>query len=212
MAYNRRVWAYQVNTTPEQDRHLVEVMNGDPNRHLYRLKKTNCADFVANLVNLYYPGAVHTDRIADYGLMTPKEVARCVTDYAQAHPGLDLKVWDIPQIPGSLRRSRPVRGGAESALKTKRYLFTLLAIQPEIPAALTVLYLWHGRWKVGEGAQPWPETPENLLQTMQAHSAGAASSSIKSEPLSAGQSPAGPAQATQPVPTQSSGETTVSSQ
>ena len=165
MAYNRRVWAYEVNTTPEQDQHLIDVMNADANRHLYHLNKTNCADFVANLVNIYYPGAVHKDSVGDFGLMTPKEVARSLTDYARAHPYLDLRVWDIPQIPGRLRRSRPVRGGVESALKTKRYLFTLLAIQPEVPVGLAVLYLCHGRWKIGEGAQPWPGLPEQQWQT-----------------------------------------------
>jgi hypothetical protein len=157
MAYNRRIWAYQVATTPAQDEHLVEVMNASANRHLYHLKKTNCADFAAGLVNLYFPGSVHNDRIADFGLMTPKQVARSLIQYASARPELGLRVWQIPQVPGSLRRSRPVRGGAEAGLKTKRYLFTLLAIQPEVPAALAILYLWHGRWKVGDGAEPMPE-------------------------------------------------------
>ena len=154
MAYNRRVWGYEVDTTVEQDEHLVEFMNDDPNRHLYHLKKTNCADFAANLVNLYFPGAAHNDRIADFGLMTPKEVVRSLSDYAASRPEMNLHIWEIKQIPGSLRRSRPVRGGAESGLKTKRYLFTLMVIQPEVPASLLVLYLWHGRWKVGTGAEP----------------------------------------------------------
>ncbi len=165
MAYNRRVWAYQVNTTPEQDRRLVEVMNADTNRHSYKLRNANCADFAAHLVNLYFPGAARNDRIADFGLMTPKEVVRSLSDYAGAHPELELRVWEIPQVPGSLRRSRPVRGVAESGLKTKRYLFTLLAIQPEVPAGCAIAYLWHGRWKVGEGAQQWPGAPPAWLQT-----------------------------------------------
>ncbi len=165
IAYNRRVWAYQVNTTPEQDRHFVEVINADENRHLYRLKGTNCADFAATLVNVYYPGAAHNDRVSDFGLMTPKAVAHSLSDYAHSHPDLDLRIWEIPQVPGSLRRSRPLRGGAEACLKTKRYLFTLLALQPEVPAALAVLYVWHGRWKIGEDARPWPGLPQPWLQT-----------------------------------------------
>ena len=156
MAYNRRVWGYEVNTTVEQDEHLVEFMNDDLNRHLYHLKKTNCANFAANLVNLYFPGAVHADHIADFGLMTPKEVVRSLSDYAAARPEMDLRVWEVKQVPGSLRRSRPIRGGAESGLKTKRYLFTLMVIQPEVPVGLAVLYLWHGRWKIGAGAEPMP--------------------------------------------------------
>ena len=125
MAYNRRIWAYEVATTPEQDGLLVEMMNASENRHLYHLRKTNCANFVADLVNLYFPRAVHHDKVADFGLMTPKQVVRSLTEYASQHAELGLRVWEIPQVPGTLRRSRPVWGGAEAGLKTKRYLLTL---------------------------------------------------------------------------------------
>jgi hypothetical protein len=163
MAYNRRIWAYQVTTTPAQDERLVEMMNISENRHLYHLRKTNCADFAAQLVNLYFPGAVHLDRIADFGFMTPKQVVRSLSQYVSTRPELGLKVWRIPQVPGSLRRSRPVRGAAEAALKTKRYLFTLIAVQPEVPAALSIMYLWHGRWKVGAEAKPMPGFAKEMV-------------------------------------------------
>ena len=163
MAYNRRIWAYQVTTTPAQDERLVEMMNKSENRHLYHLRKTNCADFAAQLVNLYFPRAVRHDRIADFGFMTPKQVVRSLSQYASTRPELGLKVWEIPQVPGSLRRSRPVRGAAEAALKTKRYLFTLIAIQPEVPAALSIMYLWHGRWKLGAEAKPMPGFAEEVV-------------------------------------------------
>ncbi|MBE7211047.1 MAG: DUF4105 domain-containing protein [Gluconacetobacter diazotrophicus] len=155
-AYNRRLWAYQIATTPEQDETLIRYLNATPNRHLYHLKKTNCADFAAELVNVIYPHAVHNDRIADFGLMTPKEVARSLAAYAARHPELELHLWQIPQLPGSLPRSRPIRGGAESGLKTKRYLLPLLVLQPEVPAYLATIYLWHGRWFVGTGATALP--------------------------------------------------------
>ena len=168
MAYNRRVYAYQVATTPEQDARLIAFLNASENHHLYHLEKTNCADFAAQLVNVAFPIpdaanpknrthlAAHNDRIADFGLMTPKEVARSLTDYAALHPELNLRVWQIPQIPGSLPRSRQIRGGAESGLKTKRYLLPLLVLQPEVPAYLATIYLWHGRWPVGTNATPLP--------------------------------------------------------
>ena len=160
MAYHRRFWAYQVATTQEQDALLVATMNAHGNRHRYHLSGANCADFAAELLNLYYPGSVRrADRIADYGLMTPKHVVRSLVDYAGSHPDLDLHVWQLPQVPGSLRRSRPVWGGVESALKTKRYLFPLLLMQPELPLVLEALYLSHGRWTIGQGAQPMPGLP-----------------------------------------------------
>ena len=161
VTFNRRVWGYSLDTTAEQDERFVAVMNADPNKHLYHLKKTNCADFISDMVNVYFPHAVHNDRIGDFGLMTPKEVARCVQAYGEVHPELHFHVTEMPQLPGTLRRSRPVRGGAESGLKTKRYLLTLAVIQPEVPTGLLVLYLWHGRWQIGRDAVV--ETPQQWM-------------------------------------------------
>ena len=165
VAYNRRVWGYSLDTTVAQDEAFVETMNARPNYHLYHLRNTNCANFIADLVNLYYPGTVlRGDRIADFGLMTPKQVARCVAAYGVAHPQLHPQAIEVPQVPGSLRRSRPVRGGAEAALTTKRYLATLLVIQPEVPLVLAVLYMDHGRWKIGADATP--ASPEAFFNAL----------------------------------------------
>lgn len=159
VTFNRRVWGYQIDTTPAQDRAFLDAMNHDPNHHLYHLRKTNCANFAADLVNLYFPGTVRGgDHIADMGLMTPKHVARCVYELGRRDPALHLRVMEIPQLPGSLRRSRPVRGSWEAGLKTKRYLFTLLAVQPEIPLVGAVLYAIHGRWPMNP-----PELPAEVV-------------------------------------------------
>lgn len=176
MAYQRRFWAYQVATTPEADARLVATLNADPNRHRYHLNGANCADFAADIVNLYHPGAVkRADRVADYGLMTPKQVVRSLSDFARHHDDTNLQVWEIAQVPGSIRRSKAVWGGVEAALKTKRYLFTLLLIQPEVPLVLEALYLKHGRWKVGEGAQPAPGFPQTIPAEQLAATAPASS-------------------------------------
>ena len=152
-AYTRKVWGYQLATTREQDENFVRVMNQRSNVHAYRLNRDNCADFAAQMVNIYFPGSVKRDHVADFGWMTPKQVARSVETYGRAHPELDFKVLEIPQVPGSLRRSRPVRGAAEAGIKTKRYLLTLLAIQPEVPLVCTILYFDRGRWQIGRGAE-----------------------------------------------------------
>lgn len=153
VAFNRRLWGYQVATTREQDERFVATMNARPNVHAYRVRVSNCANFAADVVNLYFPGTVGVDKVADFGLMTPKQVARSVEQLGRAHPELGLKVLEVPQLPGSLRRSRPVRGAAEAGLKTKRYLATLLVIQPEVVLGCAVVYLEHGRWQLGRGAQ-----------------------------------------------------------
>jgi hypothetical protein len=152
-AYTRRIWGYYLDSTVEQDERFVEMMNQRPNRHAYKLSNNNCADFAAQMVNLYYPDSVRRDKVADYGWMTPKEVARCVEAYGEGHPELHFRVLEVPQVPGSLRRSRPVRGAAEAGLKTKRYLFTLLLIQPEVPLVSWIMYLDRGRWQIGRNAE-----------------------------------------------------------
>jgi hypothetical protein len=152
-AYTRRIWGYELATTREQDEQFVRTMNDRTNHHAYRLKNENCADFAAEVANFYFPGSVKRDKVADYGWMTPKNVARCVQAYGETHPELGFRVIEIPQVPGSLRRSRPVRGAAEAGLKTKRYLLTLLLIQPEVPLVSEILYLKHGRWQIGKDAE-----------------------------------------------------------
>jgi hypothetical protein len=154
VTFDRKVWGYRIETTVEQDQRLIDVLNDRPDRRAYKLRTANCANFVADMMNLLYPGLVHQDKVADFGLMTPKQVARSIVNYRRLHPEIHLQVMEIPQIPGTLRRSRPIWGVSEAGLKTKRYLLTLLVIQPEVIAGCGIAYLDHGRWKVGDDAVP----------------------------------------------------------
>ena len=140
-AYVRRIWGYQIATTPQQDERFVARMNDAENSHRYHLHRANCADFIADAVNFYFPGTVQENKLADFHVMSPKQVVRSVEQFGKTHPEANLQVFVIPQIPGTLRRSRPVRGGTDMLLKTKRYVFTLLAIQPEAVVAALVMYL-----------------------------------------------------------------------
>ncbi len=161
VAYIRRLWGYQVATTEAQDLAFVASMNARENRRNYHLHGRNCADFGADVVNFYFPGTVRVNRYADLDLMTPKQVARSLAAYGQAHPDANFRIFEIPQLPGSLRRSRPVFGAAESLLKIKRYLVTLLVIQPEAVAALWLTYMERGRWHLGQ--QGVAETPQQIM-------------------------------------------------
>jgi hypothetical protein len=152
VTFDRRVWAYQVETTPEQDQHLIDTLNDRPNIRAYKLRTANCADFAANMIDLLYPGMAHRDKVSDFGLMTPKQVAKSMVEYSHAHSGVHLRVMEIPQVAGSLPRSRPAWGTAEAGLKTKRYLFSLIVLQPEVIAGCAIVYFDRGRWKVGQDA------------------------------------------------------------
>jgi hypothetical protein len=148
MTYTRRLWGYQIATTRAQDERLVAALNAASNRHRYGAYHANCANFVADWVNFDFPGLVHRNRWADLGFLLPKQVARSVFLYGKMHPEAQLRIVEIPQVPGSIRRSHAVRGGAETFLTTKRYVFPLAILQPEIAASLFVLYLDHGGWKI----------------------------------------------------------------
>jgi hypothetical protein len=63
--------------------------------------------------------------VADFGITTPKRVARTIVKYSGRHPDLELVSLVSPQVSGTIRRSRPVRGTAESVLKAKKYVIPL---------------------------------------------------------------------------------------
>ncbi len=165
-AYDRRLLMYQFDTTPAQDTAMLAWLNDRPNRRAYTLGRANCADFAADLLRLALPPDVlKRNVLADFDMTTPKTLAREVDRYGHAHPELHLRVYEVPQLPGSLRRSRPIRGAAESLLTNRYYLTTLLVIQPEIILADTVIYEKRGKFHIGDDAQTirptdWQPSPD----------------------------------------------------
>jgi hypothetical protein len=150
-AFDRKLWGYQLDTTEEQDQHLIETLNARPNLRLYHVRTANCAGFVADIVNLYFPGTVRANKVADWGIVTPKQVARRMLAFGEAHPEQHLRLITIPQLPGTLHRSRPVWGISELFLKTKRYCAAMVVIQPAAIVADLVLYEKNGRFRLGTG-------------------------------------------------------------
>jgi hypothetical protein len=151
-AYNRTSFTYEIETTSQQDDKLIGWLNGRPNRPLYRAVTRNCADFVRDIVNFYYPKAVSRGIIADFGITTPKRVARSISKYSRRHSDLEFVSRVIPQVPGTLRRSKPVHGMAESVFKSKKYLFPLAFFQPYVAGGFAAAYLMNGRFKTDRKA------------------------------------------------------------
>ena len=151
-SYNRTTFTYELETTEQQDDKLIGWLNGRPNRPVYRVVTRNCADFVRDIVNFYYPKAVSRGIVADFGMTTPKRVARSISKYSRRHSDLEFVSRVIPQVPGSIRRSKPVHGMAESVFKAKKYVLALAFFQPYVAGGFAAAYLVDGRFKTDRKA------------------------------------------------------------
>ncbi|MEO8051488.1 MAG: hypothetical protein ABI833_13805 [Acidobacteriota bacterium] len=148
-AYDRTTYTYELETSEEQDDKLIQVFNSGDNETTFRLLFHNCADFARELVNFYYPKAIHRSIIADVGIMTPKQAAKSLVRYGKRHPSLQISSFVIPQVPGTVERSRPVRGVLEALVKTKKYILPLAPlalIHPYFGGGLVVAWIQGGRF------------------------------------------------------------------
>jgi hypothetical protein len=151
-AYDRTLYGFQVETTPYQDDAFIARYNDSANRESYRLLSRNCADFVRDAINFYYPKAAKRSLIADLDVSTPKHAAKSLVQYGARHPELEFTTFVIPQVPGTIRRSRPVHGLVESVFKAKKYELPLLALQPFVAGGFAVAYLARGRFNPAQHA------------------------------------------------------------
>lgn len=149
-AYDRTIYGFSVNTTAEQDAHLIALFNDRRNVERYNSAFRNCADFARVTINRLYPHAIRRNFVADFGFTTPKQVARGLTRYAKRHPQMGLQVFVVPQVKGSLPRSHAVQGITESLIK--RYGVPLIVLSPVATAIVFVAYMGHGRFDVPQNA------------------------------------------------------------
>lgn len=156
-AYDRRIIGFQLTTTAAQDDAFIAAYNARPNRNHYNLLLHNCADFVGGVLNFYFPGAVRWDRIAEFGIATPRQVARSVERYGRLHPELHEFTFIIPQVPGTLPRSHRVESLAEAMVRTKKYVIPMTIVCPPLTAAMVVLWLRDGGFAMPATAPAMPE-------------------------------------------------------
>jgi hypothetical protein len=149
-AYDRTLYGFSVRTTPEQDARLIALLNDRKNVERYNGLFDNCADFSRVMVNQFYPHAVRRNYIADLGITSPKSVARGLAHYAKKHPDVDLQVFKIPQVKGTLPRSHPAQDLAEGILK--RYSVPLVVLSPTTTAVVFAAYVTRGRFSMPKDA------------------------------------------------------------
>ena len=142
----RDIYMFTVKTTGEQDRALVDKFNHDGNVGHYNGFTYNCADFVRDVVNMYYPGAAKADRINDFWITSPKAIAKSFAHYGVKHPELEFHVVRFSQIPGEYASSKDNRKGMEQLFRANRWRLPLVVVAPQELAIFAGSYLMTGRF------------------------------------------------------------------
>lgn len=140
-AYDRKIYSFEIETTPEQDDRLIKKLNSHRNKSHFNLLFHNCADFSRGIINFYQPHAVHRSFFTDAGMSTPKHAAESLVSYSRRHPDLLFSSFVMAQMPGTLPRSRPIRGVLESFLKSKKYSVPVAVLHPYVVGSLAIVYL-----------------------------------------------------------------------
>jgi hypothetical protein len=58
-SYDRTIYAFEVKTTAEQDEDFIRDFNSRRNQTDFHILFHNCADFARQVINFYYPKAIH---------------------------------------------------------------------------------------------------------------------------------------------------------
>jgi len=118
----RTLYILVVSTTVEQDQALIDKFNSAPNVNHFNGFRRNCADFTKDVINAYFPHAAHRNAINDFGMTSPKGVARSFANYAHGQPEADYHVMHFAQLPGTTKRSTECREGTEQLYHSKKLL------------------------------------------------------------------------------------------
>ena len=143
-SYDRTIYGFDIETTPEQDDALIHKLNASPNRSRFHLVSNNCADFAKEVLNFYYPKSLHRSLVADVGITTPKQIAKMLTKYSARHPELHFSRVIISQVPGSMPRSTNVHGVVESFFKAKKYIVPSVVVSPIFAGCVAAAYVGTG--------------------------------------------------------------------
>ncbi len=159
-AYERRIYAFRFDTTPDQDNALIAQLNDDRNRSHFHMLFRNCADFARIVLNIYFPHTFHRSIFPDAGVTTPKQIAYKLERYGKKHPEIHLAVLEIPQIPGYRWHSHSTKDIAES-FSTTEYAVPLTLLNPYLAGGIFVDYFVRGRYHL---VPKHPEVigPDNL--------------------------------------------------
>jgi hypothetical protein len=140
-AYDRTSYGFQIETARAQDLAFIRAYNSSQNRSHFVTVSSNCADFAKDVINFYYPRALHRSVVADVGISTPKQMAKALVRFSGRHRQLEFSRYVIPQIPGGAARSSAVHGVVESFFKSKKYIVPSALVSPVFAGCVAAVYL-----------------------------------------------------------------------
>jgi hypothetical protein len=129
-SYRRGMICIRVHTTEAQEVRLMHWLNRRNDGTHFNFFFSNCADFVRQMLNELFPGAIHRNYFYDLGMTTPKQLGSGLRRYAKRHPELEFEAYELPQVPGDVPRSGHLRGVTESFAKSKPYLLPVAILNP----------------------------------------------------------------------------------
>lgn len=152
----RSLYIFSVDTTLEQDKKFIEMFNAEPNVNHFNGVTRNCATFTARILNWYYPHSVTPEYLNDFGMSSPKAMARSLTHYALKHPELQFDIAHFAQAPGTIKRSSECRDGTEQLYHSKKLLVPMLIFADHELAAAAATYWLTGRFNPVHEAEWYP--------------------------------------------------------
>lgn len=142
----RSMYIFVVETTVQQDLEIIAKFNALPNENHFNGMTRNCADFTKDVINTYFPQAAHRDPLNDFGMTSPKAVARTFTHYALEHPEMKLRVIHFSQSPGTFKRSSEARSGTEQLYHSKKLLIPMVIFADYALPVAVATYTLTGRF------------------------------------------------------------------
>jgi hypothetical protein len=143
-ALDRDLYAFTVKTTTEQDLRFLEKYNVSPAGNDFNAFTNNCADFTKNVVNFYFPNSASRDFINDFGITTPKALARSFKGYAAKKPDLLFHIQKYRQLDGTILKSSDVKNFTEMAFTSKKYVVTQALTMPILLPVFTGTFFLTG--------------------------------------------------------------------
>lgn len=143
-SYDRAMYGFEIETTPQQDAALIRKLNSSPNISHFHLVSRNCADFAKKIINFYYPRSLHRSIVADAGITTPKQLAKLMIKYGAHHPDLEFSRIVISQVPGSMPRSSTVHGVVDAFFTSKKYIVPSAVVSPIFAGCVAAVYVGTG--------------------------------------------------------------------